>query len=902
MRKIGFLMLAVIFLLPLLASAEQFLQTNPSKYVDAPTFIGFVPDEFIVVLKDNVTIDHQKDMRAGVALSDLSGFTQLAQKYGVVRLRPQFPGSDRITTAAAEQARVLSRYYKVRFDQGTLYEAMDAYRANPLVDHVEPIGIHAMYATPNDTYYDDPPSTYPYDQWHYWDTYGIDADLAWDSKTGDATVVVGILDSGVKYDHGDLGGSNPPGPNDVSTNGNIWINDQEIVGNGIDDDGNGYVDDVIGWDFVERTDWYSYACTDLDCGGVDNDPFDGNGHGTHVAGTVAAITNNGYAVAGIAGGWGDGTFTGTVANGVKLIPCRIGYTMEYRQSEVGVVIMDYCAEAMYYMANLKQRGVNVAAINCSWGSSNTGGLGAAVDYLLAQDVMIMVAAGNSNTTSADYLGSREDCMDIGATDDAGAAASFTNYGTWVDIAAPGVGILSTTTDKSDPTADYIAAFDGTSMASPHVAGVAALLEAYNPSLSAQDKWDILVSTTTPYSGSKYIGTGIVNAKNAIDAAGPNTNPPVADFSGTPTSGDAPLTVQFTDLSTNSPTSWACTFGDGGTSAVQNPSHTYTSAGTYTVTLTATNAYGSDAETKTGYITVTVPQANPPVAGFSGTPTSGLAPLAVQFTDLSTNAPTSWAWTFGDGGTSAVQNPSHTYTAAGTYTVSLTATNAYGSDTETKTGYITVTEPQTGTMHVQNIEVTRVASGRNCTGYGTIVIYDSNNQPVANATVYVTVTGNTSGSGSATTGTDGSVTFSTSKVKTCSGEWCFEVTNVTHASLTYDSGANLVTKACESGWVYSFEGQIASAEPIVPNAFELRQNYPNPFNPTTEISFTLPTATNVKLEVFNITGQLVETLANSRFDAGVHAVTWDASGRPSGIYLYRLVTDDRTVTRKMILLK
>ncbi len=156
-----------------------------------------------------------------------------------------------------------------------------------------------------------------------------------------------------------------------------------------------------------------------------------------------------------------------------------------------------------------------------------------------------------------------------------------------------------------------------------------------------------------------------------------------------TTGTAPLAVLFTDASTNEPTSWSWTFGDGGMSTLQNPSHTYAAAGTYTVSLTATNAGGSDTEEKAGYITVTVP---PPATDFSATPTSGTAPLIVQFTDASTGTPTSWLWNFGDVGTSALQNPSHTYASAGTYTVTLTATNAGGSDTETKVRYVTVTAP------------------------------------------------------------------------------------------------------------------------------------------------------------------------------------------------------------------
>ncbi|OPX64950.1 MULTISPECIES: PKD domain-containing protein [unclassified Methanoregula] len=169
--------------------------------------------------------------------------------------------------------------------------------------------------------------------------------------------------------------------------------------------------------------------------------------------------------------------------------------------------------------------------------------------------------------------------------------------------------------------------------------------------------------------------------------------PSAGFSGIPLSGTRPLTVQFTDMSTGSPTSWSWDFGDGGSSSLQNPSHVYLTTGTYTVTLTATNAGGSDTETKTGYITVTDAA---PVAEFNGTPRSGTRPLTVQFTDMSTGSPTSWSWNFGDGGTSTVRNASHTYTAAGNYTVSLTATNAWGSDTEMKVGYINVTSPVTTT--------------------------------------------------------------------------------------------------------------------------------------------------------------------------------------------------------------
>lgn len=180
-------------------------------------------------------------------------------------------------------------------------------------------------------------------------------------------------------------------------------------------------------------------------------------------------------------------------------------------------------------------------------------------------------------------------------------------------------------------------------------------------------------------------------KFAIDNLAFNLGtPPVAGFSASPSSGCAPVNVTFTDESTGA-TSRLWDFGDGSTSIQQNPTHTYAAPSVYTVSLTATNQYGSDTETKTNYISVN--NCPLPSANFSASPRSGgPPPLLVQFTDLSTNV-TSWSWSFGDGSTSTQQHPSHQYLAAGTYTVTMTAFNVYGQDTETKTDYITVSVKQ-----------------------------------------------------------------------------------------------------------------------------------------------------------------------------------------------------------------
>ena len=202
-----------------------------------------------------------------------------------------------------------------------------------------------------------------------------------------------------------------------------------------------------------------------------------------------------------------------------------------------------------------------------------------------------------------------------------------------------------------------------------------------------------------YSASNH-GTGIIMTTSGSEyqvvgdggSSGPET--PAANFTANVTAGDAPLNVQFTDASTGSPTSWAWDFENDGVvdSTEQNPTFTYTAAGTYTVNLTVTNAAGTDAEVKTDYITVSDGGSggDAPVANFTASVTSGVVPLFVRFTDTSANTPTSWLWDFGDGSSSTEQNATHTYLAAGTYTVALTATNSAGSDTGTKTDLITVT--------------------------------------------------------------------------------------------------------------------------------------------------------------------------------------------------------------------
>ncbi len=164
--------------------------------------------------------------------------------------------------------------------------------------------------------------------------------------------------------------------------------------------------------------------------------------------------------------------------------------------------------------------------------------------------------------------------------------------------------------------------------------------------------------------------------------------PSANFSSTLRSGQVPLTVDFTDESTGGPVSWLWDFGDGDTSSLKNPSHTYTEVGTYSVLLQVSNSYGSSSLTRSDYIVVISGGVSPSAEFFSMVRT-GTPPLTVQYTDESTGDPVSWLWDFGDGETSSLQNPEHVYSDVGSYTVSLSATNSKGTGQNSKSDYIVV---------------------------------------------------------------------------------------------------------------------------------------------------------------------------------------------------------------------
>lgn len=448
-----------------------------------------VPDVITIELKPGITLPANIEQAESTGISSIDDLTSRFEVIGMRQLfRKARPPSNRNSVD-------MSRFYKVQFpDKFSALEVIAAFLQNPYIESAEAIGIHPVYPTiPNDLAINSP---YDY-QWNFYN-FGqtingnpgtADADVyaaeAWDLTHGSSSVKLAIVDTGVDWDHPDLGGSSP------YTEGNIYINLTEYNGsNGADDDSNGYVDDIRGWDWVDGA---SPAATGEDKDTPDNDPMDFQGHGTHCAGIASAITNNGIGVAGL--GWS-----------CQIMALRVGWELP---SGGGVVRMDFCAEAIYYATNM-----GATAINCSWGSSNSGGIAAAVDYAIANGVLVVVAAGNDNSETQSYLASRGDCIDVAGTNNDDIRYSNSNYGTWVDVSAPGVYITSTYPD------DVYAAATGTSMAAPHVVGLAGLLKSYYPSITTREIKQRIYHTTDnidtinpSYAGK--LGSGRINAYKAL---------------------------------------------------------------------------------------------------------------------------------------------------------------------------------------------------------------------------------------------------------------------------------------------------------------------------------------------------------------------------------------------------
>jgi subtilisin family serine protease len=396
-----------------------------------------VPNEMLVKFKDGVS-----DARRGAALGAVNGTVAEKIHTRAMKDRGDNEGLTLVRTPMSANA------------------AINALKNFPEVEYAEPNYYYYHDATSNDPYYTNGSlwgmygdATSPANQ------YGSQAGEAWAAgNTGSNTVYVGVIDEGVMHTHQDLSGQ-------------IWTNPFDPV-DGIDNDGNGYKDDIRGWDF----------------NGNDNTTYDGtqDDHGTHVAGTIGAKGGNGVGVAGVC--WN-----------IKIIVCKF-------LGPAGGTTAN-AIKAVDYITDLKTRhGLNIVATNNSWGGGGfSQALKDAIDRANAANILFVAAAGNggsdgvgdNNDTTPHYPSSytSANIIAVASITSSGARSSFSNYGaTSVDLGAPGSGIYSTLPSNSGKK---YGSYSGTSMATPHVTGGAALYAATHPGASAATIKSAILNSTVP---------------------------------------------------------------------------------------------------------------------------------------------------------------------------------------------------------------------------------------------------------------------------------------------------------------------------------------------------------------------------------------------------------------------
>ncbi|KPZ53638.1 S8 family serine peptidase [Pseudoalteromonas sp. P1-25] len=413
------LSIITLALLPCLAAAKL-----PDAGVKQPVVVS--SDALIVKYKKNASAQMRKQARSLVKakISDVNA-DEIDDNY---------------------KSLLSGRLAKFKISGMSTKEAIARLKSHQAIEYVEPDYQVSIAGTPDDPRFDELWGLNNEGQTGGTADADIDAVEAWDISTGSRDVVVGVIDTGIDYSHSDLAS-------------NMWVNSSEIPGDGIDNDGNGFVDDVHGINAITNT----------------GDPMDDEGHGTHVSGTIGASGNNATGVVG-------------VNHEVSLVGCKFLDAAGNGSTSDAIKCIDY-------MVGLKNAGVNLRVLNNSWGGGGySQALADAIASSEAADLLFVAAAGNDtidNDVNPHYPSNYENAsvLSVASTDQTDNISWFSHYGlTSVDMGAPGSAILSTTPGES------YASYSGTSMATPHVAGAAALVLSINPELNTQELKELLMSS------------------------------------------------------------------------------------------------------------------------------------------------------------------------------------------------------------------------------------------------------------------------------------------------------------------------------------------------------------------------------------------------------------------------
>jgi subtilisin family serine protease len=403
---------------------------------------AYVPKRLIVGFKSTVSTDDVNTIQTDLGATTVDSFPEI--------------GAELWQISNTSVAQAVTRYKndpRLKYvEPDYIVSIPDAVQTRVVNDEARPSDTGPDDTTPNDPRFNE-----------LWGLNKIRAVEAWDRATG-TNVVVGVIDTGVDYTHADIAG-------------NMWTNPGEIPNDGVDNDNNGYIDDIRGWD----------------CRNDDNDPMDGDSHGTHVAGTIAAIGNNGTGVVGVS--WS-----------AQIMALKF-------LSDSGSGTTSDAIECVLYAANNGAR-----LTNNSWGGGGfSSALVEAIEVAGLRGQLFIAAAGNNgrNTDISPHYPSSyasANIISVAATNDDDGLASFSNYGrTSVDLCAPGVSILSTVPGNS------YGRKSGTSMAAPHVTGVAVLLWSRNPGTNLRWVKDRITDFSDPVSAcnGRTMSGGRLNADRAL---------------------------------------------------------------------------------------------------------------------------------------------------------------------------------------------------------------------------------------------------------------------------------------------------------------------------------------------------------------------------------------------------
>lgn len=461
----------------------------------------------------------------------------LVQQFGIFSKKQPFltPGFEQV--------------YAVRFSQ--------IHEVDALVRRLEDLA-EVVYAERTPLYrYSFTPDDIDPSQW----TMGrVEAERAWDVTRGSREVVVAVIDDGFYTSHEDLSGQ-------------LYVNPNEIPNDGIDNDGNGYIDDVSGYDVADD----------------DTDPTPPNGagwgmaHGTHVAGIAAASTNNGRGMA-------------SLAYDCSFLPIKAKH-----DTTIGMNQIDAAAEGIDYAISSGAKVVNMSFGGMGFSQTTQSLISAG--YWNSGMVWV-AAAGNNGNWQGFFPASYQHVISVTSTDPSDVLSGFSNYHPTVDLCAPGSGIYSAFVFGPDS----YTFMSGTSMASPNAASLAALMLGINPGLGPDSLEACLKSSSDDVSALNpgkegLIGRGRINAFRAVLCV-PRLHAPVADFSFLKDSVCIGEVISFTDLSQEFPQHWQWDFGDGVVDTTQLAAeHAYAQAGSYSVQLIVWNNAGADTITFVDAITV-----------------------------------------------------------------------------------------------------------------------------------------------------------------------------------------------------------------------------------------------------------------------------------------------------------